>query len=131
MALVRCSECGNMVSTNATACPHCGNPVKSAVFTPKKPTQKPIEYEYMSEVVIDEGMGMDFVMHKLKPILNEGWEVVSIEKIVRRKLGCNFLGHEVLLKRKKVIDTSHWKCKKCGAQNFVGDLFCKQCGEYK
>lgn len=25
MALTRCSECGNTVSTNAASCPQCGN----------------------------------------------------------------------------------------------------------
>lgn len=29
MALKRCTECGKDVSTNAAACPHCGNPVGS------------------------------------------------------------------------------------------------------
>lgn len=32
MALIRCSECNNQVSTNATACPHCGNPLKNSEF---------------------------------------------------------------------------------------------------
>lgn len=27
MALIRCNQCGNMVSENAQACPHCGNPM--------------------------------------------------------------------------------------------------------
>lgn len=27
MALIRCNECGNMVSENAQVCPHCGNPM--------------------------------------------------------------------------------------------------------
>lgn len=28
MALIKCSECGQMVSDKAKACPHCGNPIK-------------------------------------------------------------------------------------------------------
>jgi hypothetical protein len=28
MTLINCSECGSKVSTNATSCPHCGNPKK-------------------------------------------------------------------------------------------------------
>ena len=29
MALIKCTECGNEVSTKAKACPNCGAPVKS------------------------------------------------------------------------------------------------------
>jgi hypothetical protein len=29
MALTKCSECGKDVSENATACPFCGNPIKT------------------------------------------------------------------------------------------------------
>ena len=32
--LIKCTECGNSVSDNASACPHCGNPMQ------KKPVQK-------------------------------------------------------------------------------------------
>ena len=27
MAMINCSECGNLVSSNATSCPNCGNPI--------------------------------------------------------------------------------------------------------
>ena len=27
MALIKCAECGKEISSNATACPHCGSPV--------------------------------------------------------------------------------------------------------
>ena len=27
MALIKCSECGQMVSDKATKCPNCGNPI--------------------------------------------------------------------------------------------------------
>lgn len=37
MALIKCPECGHDVSSNATACPNCGNPV------PKK--QVPVTFE--------------------------------------------------------------------------------------
>src|SRR3954466_8808414 len=30
MALIKCSDCGNDVSTEAAACPHCGRPVKTS-----------------------------------------------------------------------------------------------------
>ena len=28
MALLKCNECGNMVSENADKCPVCGNPIR-------------------------------------------------------------------------------------------------------
>ena len=34
MALIRCNQCGNMVSENAQACPHCGNPMNGAYGQP-------------------------------------------------------------------------------------------------
>lgn len=32
MALIKCSECGKEISSNAKACPHCGNPTKNRKF---------------------------------------------------------------------------------------------------
>lgn len=37
MALIKCRECGNQVSTEAAACPHCGAPQKAAP-PPVQPT---------------------------------------------------------------------------------------------
>lgn len=34
MALIRCNQCGNMVSENAQACPHCGNPMYGGYAQP-------------------------------------------------------------------------------------------------
>ena len=34
MALIKCEECGQMVSDKASACPHCGCPVKSPIACP-------------------------------------------------------------------------------------------------
>ena len=31
MAIIKCGECGNEVSSRATACPKCGNPIASAI----------------------------------------------------------------------------------------------------
>ncbi len=40
MALIKCTECGNQVSTTATACPKCGAPVGSeGIGTPLTTTQ--------------------------------------------------------------------------------------------
>lgn len=33
MALIKCPECNNDISTNATVCPHCGNPLKAETKT--------------------------------------------------------------------------------------------------
>lgn len=35
MALIQCPVCGKDVSENATACPHCGEPVKKVQAAPK------------------------------------------------------------------------------------------------
>lgn len=48
MALIRCSECGKEVSTQATACPHCGCPVavilkEGATASDPQPAPKPPE----------------------------------------------------------------------------------------
>ncbi len=34
MALIKCNECGKEVSSNARNCPHCGNPINTAVKCP-------------------------------------------------------------------------------------------------
>lgn len=35
MALIKCSECGKEVSSNATSCPSCGNPINTSIRCPK------------------------------------------------------------------------------------------------
>ena len=30
MTLVKCTECGRDISSNATSCPHCGNPMRQS-----------------------------------------------------------------------------------------------------
>lgn len=37
MALIKCSECGREISSNAQACPHCGNPVAALFEKPSTP----------------------------------------------------------------------------------------------
>jgi uncharacterized membrane protein YvbJ len=39
MALIKCSECGNDVSSNAATCPRCGNPIARAAETGAVGTQ--------------------------------------------------------------------------------------------
>ena len=38
MALIKCPECGNGISTNAEECPNCGLPIKELVASIKKYT---------------------------------------------------------------------------------------------
>ncbi len=33
MALIKCKECGKEVSSNATTCPNCGNPINDDTIT--------------------------------------------------------------------------------------------------
>lgn len=40
MALITCPECGKEVSDQATACPHCGAPLKAKVVDPEKTAAK-------------------------------------------------------------------------------------------
>ena len=35
MALINCSECNNQISSNASSCPFCGNPIKVVNNAPK------------------------------------------------------------------------------------------------
>lgn len=44
MALIKCPECGREISSNAAACPHCGNPV------PKK--MCPVHIERNREIAL-------------------------------------------------------------------------------
>lgn len=37
MALIKCPDCGNEVSENAPACPHCGNPRSSTIRSSSRP----------------------------------------------------------------------------------------------
>lgn len=48
MALIKCSECGKEISSEATACPSCGNPIKIQVSKTVEPT-KPMEVELTSK----------------------------------------------------------------------------------
>lgn len=35
MALIKCNDCSKEVSSNASNCPYCGNPINTAVKCPK------------------------------------------------------------------------------------------------
>lgn len=49
MALIKCSECRQEVSENATSCPHCGNPLKTNTVNVQTAPDKPIELEFTSK----------------------------------------------------------------------------------
>lgn len=62
MALVKCTECGNMVSDNAKVCNNCGAPIVAAqvaneqvvtaipVSGPQQPVQRPVQQPMQSPV---------------------------------------------------------------------------------
>ena len=71
MALIKCPECGKDVSTNAVACPHCGNPMN-------RPEKK---YEYTETQVVKIrtlGRSTAALNKKLEPYIFQGWEVVTM-----------------------------------------------------
>lgn len=43
MALIKCEECGNEISTKAEACPKCGAPVKAQIHSEFTRPLKPLE----------------------------------------------------------------------------------------
>ena len=45
MALIKCTECGNMVSDKADRCPHCGCPVSIILGESEKALEKPLAEE--------------------------------------------------------------------------------------
>lgn len=45
MALIKCTECGNMVSDKADKCPHCGCPVSIILCESEKAPEKPLAEE--------------------------------------------------------------------------------------
>lgn len=45
MALIKCTECGNMVSDKADRCPHCGCPVSIILGETEKAPEKPLAEE--------------------------------------------------------------------------------------
>jgi uncharacterized membrane protein YvbJ len=55
MALITCSECGNAVSSNAAACPKCGNPIAEA----------PVVKSTGTQITTVQSTAKRFKMHKL------------------------------------------------------------------
>ena len=40
MALIKCKECGNSISSDAWTCPHCGKPIQKATSDKKRKRTK-------------------------------------------------------------------------------------------
>lgn len=64
MALIHCAECGQRISDQASACPHCGHPVRSTNATADvqetKPCPKCAE-RVKVEATVCKHCGYDFV----------------------------------------------------------------------
>ncbi len=71
MALIKCPECGQNVSTSAYSCPHCGYPLRPA-------EQKPASYTHQTVKIRCFGRGQDKLNEKLRPYTRPGWEIVSV-----------------------------------------------------
>ena len=71
MALIKCPECGNDVSTSAASCPHCGFPLKPAE------APEPITYETQTVKIRCWGRSASALNEKLQPYTRAGWEIVS------------------------------------------------------
>lgn len=57
MALVKCSECGKDISSNAESCPNCGNPVRNTTSTKTGGTYCPSCKMSVTPVVTSVGGG--------------------------------------------------------------------------
>lgn len=58
MALIKCNECGHMISDRATKCPKCGCPTtkRSEPHIPQEtPQEQPVYYEEEEEDVLVSG----------------------------------------------------------------------------
>ena len=72
MALTTCKECGKTVSDSAASCPHCGFAIKGEA-----------QYEMKTVDISCGGLisGKKALEKKLQKFIDEGWEVVSTNKI--------------------------------------------------
>ena len=93
MALITCKECGRQVSDSAVSCPHCG-------FSIKGETQ----YEMKTVDINCAGLisGKKSLEKKLQKFIDEGWEVVSTNKIHNHSSSISFIQvYNCVLRRKK------------------------------
>ena len=75
MALIKCNNCGGMVSDKAKACPHCGTPVaaNNCSQDSKAPTQGPNEYYEESKRKSNAGLIVAVVLGLLALLGVGGW----------------------------------------------------------
>ena len=81
MALIKCSECGKDVSSNALSCPHCGNPIKPVQANNKGGKFCPSCKAYVNPVVTSVGGGSCSVGKR------ETWKCPTCSKVLHRS-GC-------------------------------------------
>lgn len=61
MALIKCSECGKSISSDAWTCPNCGKPIKKAASDKKK---KRTKYIIILVVLLLLGIGFGIYAYK-------------------------------------------------------------------
>lgn len=82
MALVKCPECGKDISSNADACPHCGNPMRKSGGGPKTAgTYCPACKKHVAPVVTSVGGGSCSVGSR------ETWKCPTCTRVLHRS-GC-------------------------------------------
>ena len=95
MPLFPCPECLNFISTKATACPHCGNPLEPINEN---------EYEIKMEQVTCRGFyNWDAVIEQLQDDIDDGWEIVYVVEVPYGGILMK-RAYDVLLKRSKDPD---------------------------
>lgn len=92
MALIKCPECGKEVSDAAVSCPNCG-------FSIKGETQ----YELKTVDINCGGLisGKKVLEKKLQKFIDEGWEVVSTNKVPNYNAVSFVHMYTCVLRRKK------------------------------
>ena len=92
MALIKCKECGNVISDKATTCPRCGNPVNNGAAS-------------------YQGDGATRLIKKKSP--NSKWLFTTIAVLGIALLGC---GAYILLDKNSGVGTEPAKAEVTGAK---------------
>jgi uncharacterized OB-fold protein len=78
MALIKCPECGRQVSSQASACPNCGYPIKGVSFTARATPAAPAMLKFTSK---DRTAKFAIVRHA-----NTGRELARIDRETARSI---------------------------------------------